>query len=127
MTRKTPVRHIVKNYTRNGHTVHSYNRGNGSKTTKQHKLSTRYLKPKFDTEYIGTVGDIQDDPKYKDYALVTDSQDVEAIWDNFGNDPTVKDFDGFLVKVGDGDYEDVLGFPGTVAYNYKALYRIVKK
>jgi hypothetical protein len=118
---------MVVSYTRKGHPVRSYTRGDGTRVVKAHKLSTRYLKPSFESEYIGTIGEVQDDPKYKGYSLVTDSQDVKEIWNNFGNDPNVKEFDGFLVKVGDGDYDDVLGFPGNIPYLYKGLYRIVKK
>lgn len=126
-TRKKPIRHTVRNYMRQGKPVHSYTRGNGTKVVRVSKLSTRYLGPRVEAEYIGTVADIQNDPRYKDYSLATDSQDVEAIWDHFGNDPTVKDFDGFFIDVKDGDYVDVLGFPGNVPYLYKSLYRIVLK
>ena len=128
MTRKAPIRHNVRSYHRgNGQTVRPYARGNGQKVAKNPKLSTRYLRPKIETEYMGTIGDMEKDPKYKDYQLVELSQDVKEIWDTFGNDPTVKDFDGFFVKVGEGEYDDVLGFPGNVPYLYKALYRIVRK
>jgi hypothetical protein len=127
MPRKTPIRHTVSQYTRKGHPVRSYARGNGSRVVKQKKLATRYLKPHFDAEYIGTIGDIQDDPKYKDYDLTQIDTDTEAIWEHFGNDPVVKDFDGFFVKQKDGDYVDILGFQGTVPELHKALYRIVSK
>lgn len=126
MTRKPPVRHTVKSYIRKGQSVRSYARGNGTKPIHA-KLSQRYLRPKIVTEFVDTIGRFQDYPENKYYTLVTDTQDVEAIWDEFGNDPTVTDFGGFLVKVGEGEYKDVLGFQGNVPWDYKSLYRIVRK
>lgn len=66
------------------------------------------------------IGDLTD----PDLMLVTDSQDVKAIKENVpgANDP---DFDGFFVKIKDGDYSEVYGFAGTVPYNYKEVLRIV--
>ena len=127
MTRNKPVRHRVVTYIRKGHLVRSYIRGSGTKVVKTKMPTTRHLRPEIVAEYIGTIGSIQNFPKYKGYKLVTDSQDVKEIWDSFGNDSTIKDFNGFLVKVGEGEYNDVLGFPGSVPHFYKRLYRIVKK
>ena len=47
-----------------------------------------------------------------DLQLVTDSQNVESVKAHFGE--IASEFDGFLVKVGDGDYIEVWGFEGII-------------
>jgi hypothetical protein len=59
-----------------------------------------------------------------DLELATDSQDVQAIHDHFGNRPAVTQFDGFLVKAENGDYEEVYGFHGSVPGTQKWTYRV---
>ena len=72
----------------------------------------------------GTVGEFD---KTKPYLGVADtSQDVEAIKEYFGNRPAVEQFDGFLVKVEDGEYAEVYGFEGNIAYTWKPVYKITR-
>jgi hypothetical protein len=59
-----------------------------------------------------------------DLQLVTDSQDVEAVKEHFGNVPEVSQFGGFLVDIEDGDYQDVYGFYGSVPGKEKRTYKI---
>jgi hypothetical protein len=49
-----------------------------------------------------------------EYTLVTDSQEVTDTLDTIGK--RTEDYDGLLVKVGDGDYDEVWGFCGTTPY-----------
>jgi hypothetical protein len=76
-----------------------------------------------DIKYMGLIESVmQHQP---DFMLTTDSQDVEAIWDYFGNDEDVKQFDGFFVKIKDGDYSRVYGFYGNVPFNWKEIYEVI--
>jgi len=59
-----------------------------------------------------------------DYELLTDSQDVAAVRDYFGNPPELADFGGFFVWAVDGEYRLVLGFDGIIPYVSKTLYRV---
>jgi len=70
---------------------------------------------------IGTIKDIN---KREDLTLLTDSQDVESVKEYFGNRKAVDEFDGFFVKVGEGDYDEIYGFEGSVPYLSKSLYKI---
>lgn len=76
-----------------------------------------------DIKYIGTIESVMENRP--DFTLLTDSQDVEAIWDYFGNDEDVKQFDGFFAKIGGGDYSRVYGFYGSVPFNWKEIYDII--
>ena len=69
----------------------------------------------------GTVADF-DTPEYQP----TDSSETEYVKEYFGNRPAVQEFDAFLVKVGDGDYDDVLGFHGNIPNIGKNVYRITR-
>jgi hypothetical protein len=71
----------------------------------------------------GTIADLDKRPEL---VLVTDSQDVEAVKDYFGNRAAVKDFDGFLVEVDDGEYKDVFGFEGSVPSLGKIAYKVTR-
>lgn len=73
-----------------------------------------------DAEYVGTIKNIEN--RY-DLQLVTDSQDVKAIRDYFGN-PEWWDFEGCFVKVSDGEYDEVYCFEGIVPHLNKPLYKI---
>ena len=57
-----------------------------------------------------------------DLQLVTDSQDVNAIKERIGKE--AEDFDGFFVKVSDGDYKEVYGFEGNIPYTNKSVKRL---
>lgn len=76
-------------------------------------VSTKYA-GKISTDYPGETFD-----------LVTLSQDVQAIKDNFGKSHKLDDFNGFFVEIQDGDYGRVLGFAGTVPFIGKDLYEVV--
>ena len=79
------------------------------------------MRPYIKIENAGTIEDAQD---REDLILVTDSQDVEAIKQHIGDFPDLEDFDGFFVTVEDGEYGEVYGFSGSVAYLYKTIYQI---
>lgn len=73
---------------------------------------------------VGTIADY--DTSRPDLQLATDSQDVEYIKEYFGNRPAIKDFDGFLVKIEDGEYTEVYGFEGNIAWTSKPIYKITR-
>ena len=58
-----------------------------------------------------------------DLVLVTDKQEVDAIKHHFGN-PYWWDFDGCLVKVKDGEYDEVYCFAGNIPFLHKPIYKI---
>lgn len=70
---------------------------------------------------VGTIADF-DTPEYQP----TDESETEYVKEYFGNRPAVQEFDAFLVKVGDGDYDDVLGFHGNIPNIGKNVYRITR-
>ncbi|MFA7408006.1 MAG: hypothetical protein WCY93_09365 [Anaerolineaceae bacterium] len=74
---------------------------------------------------IGTIKDIQN---HGDLILVTDPLKIEHILDYLGypapGDEYPIEFSGLFVLVVDGDYKEVYGFDGYVAYLYKDLWRI---
>lgn len=72
-------------------------------------------------ERTGSIGDLQ---KRDDLQLLTDSQDVNAVKEYFGNREAVKEFDGFFVKVEEGDLPEVYGFHGIVPNLDKDIYKI---
>jgi len=72
----------------------------------------------------GTVGDFDKSKPYLE--LADNSQDVEFIKEYFGNRPAVEQFDGFLVNIEDGEYTEVYGFEGNIAYTYKPVYKITR-
>lgn len=77
---------------------------------------------KVDAKFVGNIRSIND---RTDLTLVTDSQDVQAIKEHFGNPEVLNDFDGCFVKVEDGEYAEVLCFEGIVPELDKSLYEIV--
>lgn len=64
-----------------------------------------------------------------DAQLLTDSQEVEAVKEHFGNRPAVEGFGSFFVRVKDGDFFQVwgrcAGFPKdhSLCYPIKSHYR----
>lgn len=68
----------------------------------------------------GTVADLEG---RDDLVLVTDSQEIEALRENFGN-PDWWDYDGCFVEVDEGDYDDVYCFHGVVARHEKEIDKI---
>lgn len=81
------------------------------------------MKVTVDTKRSGTIFNLD---SRRDLQLVTDSQDTEAVKEYFGNDPNVQDFDGFFVKVEDGDYTEVYGFYGGVPRSYLDVFKITR-
>lgn len=72
----------------------------------------------------GTVGSLE---KSKPYLQLADlSQDADAIKEYFGNRPAVEQFDGFMINIEDGDYSEVYGFEGNIAYTYKPVWKITR-
>ena len=76
---------------------------------------------------VKDAGTVQNLNKRKDLILVTDSQDVKAIKDHLGHHEDVEDFDGFFVKIEDGDYSEIYGFEGSVPWLGKSVYNIDMK
>lgn len=70
---------------------------------------------------MGTIADLN---KRKDLTLLTDSQDVAEIKNYFGDRPAIKEFDGFFVKVGEGDIDEIYGFHGIVPNLGKTIWQI---
>lgn len=74
----------------------------------------------------GNVSSVENLEKKKPYLqLVTQDTDVQAIKDYLGK--KAEDYDSFLVKVGDGDYDEVWGMEGNVPYLNKTAYRLMAK
>lgn len=71
---------------------------------------------------IERVGTLRDLPA--ELGLVTDSQEVQYIKELFGNPPEMAEFDGFLIKVGEGEITAVWGFHGNIPYLHKDAYSI---
>ena len=71
------------------------------------------------TPGVTTIGELDDD----DLTLVQQDQDVESIKHYLGK--IAQEFDGFFVKVEDGDYSEIWGFNGTVPYLDKTVYRLL--
>jgi hypothetical protein len=69
---------------------------------------------------VGTIEDFED---REDLQLVTVDLDVWEIQEHYGNITEIKQFNGFLVKVKDGDYDELYGFKG-VPFLWKPLYRL---
>ena len=76
----------------------------------------------------GTVADLD---KRKDLVLVTNDTEVTDLKHYIAGDPFIPrlrekldDFGGFFVKVEDGEYTEIYGFSGSVAYTYKTIYRV---
>jgi hypothetical protein len=76
------------------------------------------------TKRCGTIKDIHG---RDDLILVTDSQDIEALKDYFGHNPALDDFDGFFVKIENGEYVEVKAFQGILPALRKDLYCIIEE
>lgn len=72
-------------------------------------------------EFAGHISDLNE---RTDLQLVTDSQDVRALEENLG---IKHEFDGYFVKIENGEYTEVYGYPGSVPDLYKAIYRVKVK
>jgi len=76
-----------------------------------------------------TIGDLEEN--WKEYfpdaksersiRLITDSQDVKEIHNEF---PKSKEYEGFFVQTKDGDYIRIYGFNGTKASLDKKIFKI---
>ena len=76
---------------------------------------------KIDIKYFGKIRDIE---VRKDLTLVDIDHDVDSIKEYFGNNEDINEFDGFFVKVDEGDYLEIYGFYGNIAYLDKDIYII---
>lgn len=79
------------------------------------------MKVYINVELAGTIKDLD---KRQDLQLITDSQDVEAIKEHFGNDQDLEDFEGFFIKIDNGDYDEVYGFEGIIPDLEKDIYKV---
>ena len=63
----------------------------------------------------------------QDLQFVSDSQDVQAIKDYFGDavNGEYGEYDAFFVRVQDGEYTEVWGICGIVPYNSKLTTRLI--
>jgi hypothetical protein len=85
-----------------------------------------------EVEWVGSIEKLDSLAKESGYdrdevALLTDSQDVEAIHEHFGPQGRrygINDFGGFFVVARDGDYNAIWGFEGNVPYLDKSMYEI---
>lgn len=68
-----------------------------------------------------TIADIPDEG----YQLITDSQDVFEVLAYLGNEVLADDYQGLFVKVGEGDYEEVYAFAGTVPELHKPVEKLL--
>ncbi|MBS3748163.1 MAG: hypothetical protein KGY67_00500 [Candidatus Thermoplasmatota archaeon] len=75
-------------------------------------------------EFVGNIRSIE---HRDDLQLVTDSQDVDAIKDYFGNPDWMDEFGGCFVNVKEGDYDEVYCFNGNVPYLDKSLFKIERE
>lgn len=80
------------------------------------------MKAYINVELAGTIKDLD---KRQDLQLITDSQDVEAIKERFGNDQDLEDFGGFFIKIDNGDYDEVYGYEGTIPDLDKDIYKVI--
>lgn len=75
--------------------------------------------------YVGKIDAIQD---RRDLILVTDYSEVVSTLERIGypvfDDTDPIEFSGLFVLVGDGDYEEMYGFEGTVPYLIKSIWKI---
>lgn len=78
-------------------------------------------KRKIDAKFYGNIASVND---RDDLQLVTDSQDLEAIKEYLGKPEWFDDFGGCFVKVGEGDYDEIYCFEGSVPSLGKTLYKI---
>lgn len=79
---------------------------------------------KIEVTYYGTIRDIED---REDLELANLSQDVIAIKSYLGNDKQLEDFNGFFVKISNGDYEEIYAYSGSVPDLNKGLFKIEMK
>ncbi len=71
---------------------------------------------------VSSVGALND---RHDLSFVSDSQDVEAVRENFGSDWHGREYDSYFVACGDGDYSEIWGMSGIVPYLHKFVTRLV--
>ena len=61
----------------------------------------------------------------EDYQLVTDSQDVKAVFESIGQPDLYEQYQGAFVRIQDGDYTDVYAFCGIVPYLSKLATKVL--
>jgi len=85
------------------------------------RIRRRNPKPELVEICTQTVRDLQD---REDLILVDTDYEVEEIKRYLGNFPELDEFGAFLVKVEDGEYKEIYGIPGSVAYLDKPACRL---
>lgn len=65
-----------------------------------------------------TIEDLQGE----EYTLCSFDGDVLELNSNYQTD-----YDGFLVKIGNGDYEEVWGFYGSIPWLNKTVHNVLQK
>lgn len=70
---------------------------------------------------VGDLFRVRELGKREDLLLITDTHDTELIHEEF---PESKEFDGFFVKVENGDFIEVYGFYGIIPYLDKMCCKI---
>jgi len=71
---------------------------------------------------IETVGDVPNDDEW---ALVTGAHERDRVLEHVGEDPDDWSHVGLFVRVGEGEYTDVLAFAGNTPYLQKSVTRIL--
>jgi hypothetical protein len=70
-----------------------------------------------------TIEKIQDS-KLIGLQLITDSQDVKAVFEYIGRPKLYDKYQGLFVEIKDGNYVSIYGFAGTVPYLHKEVRKI---
>jgi hypothetical protein len=104
--RRTGWKHMSENW-RKGY--------NTAQEDYQRKIGTANARARW-PQFISDLND------RTDLQLVTDSQDVKAVKEALGK--KARDYDGFFVKIENGEYAEVYGFSGSVPGLGKPVYRI---
>jgi hypothetical protein len=71
---------------------------------------------------LQTVADLEDDDEW---TLVDGSHERDHVLETIGKDPSNFSGQSLFVKVGAGEYTDVVSYPGSVPYLHKSLTRIL--
>ena len=87
--------------------------------TSSHNLDPRGSR--ITVKWAGSIRDLQDKPHLN---LINGEDDVTALKEHFGNDPELKDFEGFFANTESGEYREVYGYNGSTPDLYKDIYKI---
>ena len=59
------------------------------------------------------------------FQLITDSQDVKAVFESIGKPELYDYFQGLFVAQSEGEYKEVYGFVGCIPYNFKPCWTLL--